>query len=93
MAIFLFEIRFSNKSEKALKKIDSKFLKKIIILFKKLEKNPVPAQEFDLRKITGTNETYRIRLSSFRVLYSIYWEKEIIRILKIERRKSRTYKF
>ncbi|MFH1587893.1 MAG: type II toxin-antitoxin system RelE/ParE family toxin [Candidatus Diapherotrites archaeon] len=89
----MFEIRFSSKAEKAYKKTNSKILQRIDILFKKIEKNPIPAQEFDLKKISGTDETYRIRLSSFRVLYSVYWEEKIIRILKIEKRKSSTYKF
>ena len=90
--ISLFELRFSNKSEKFLKKCDKKLKQRLKQLFEKLQHNPVPAREYDLRKLAGEKDTYRIRLSSYRITYCVYWENKIIRVLKIERRKKRTYK-
>lgn len=55
--------------------------------------NPVPARHFDLMKIAGEEDTYRIRLSSYRAVYAVYWEEKIIRVIKIEKRKGRTYRF
>jgi len=88
----LFEIRFSNKAEKAIKKTDTKLRKRLKKLFEKLAQNPVPAREYDLRKITGEEDTYRIRLSSFRATYTVYWKQKLIRVTKIKRRKEGTYK-
>lgn len=88
----MFEIRFSNKAEKAINKCDKKLRKRLKELFEKLSQNPVPAREYDLRKISGEEDTYRIRLSSFRITYTVYWEQKKIRIIKIERRKESTYK-
>ncbi|MDD5162945.1 MAG: type II toxin-antitoxin system RelE/ParE family toxin [Candidatus ainarchaeum sp.] len=88
----MFEVRFSNKAEKFLKKCDGKIRARLNELFLKLGQNPVPAKEFDLRKIAGETDTYRIRLSRYRATYCVYWEQKIIRVLKIERRKENTYK-
>ena len=88
----MFEVRFSNKAEKAINKSDRKLRKRLKKLFEKLKQNPVPAREYDLRKIAGEEDTYRIRLSSFRTTYTVYWEQKIIRVTKVERRKESTYK-
>ena len=88
----MFELRFSNKAEKFLKKCDGKLKLRLVDLFQKLMQNPVPAKEYDLKKIAGEENTYRIRLSSYRTTYFVDWEQKIIRILKIERRKESTYK-
>lgn len=88
----MFEIRFSNTSEKFIKKCDSKLKKRLQGLFEKLMFNPVPAKKYDLRKIAGEDNLYRIRLSSHRTIYSVYWEEKTIRLIKIERRKESTYK-
>ena len=88
----MFEVRLSNKAEKAINKCDKKLRKRLKELFETLAKNPVPAREYDLRKIAGEEDTYRIRLSSFRTTYTVYWEQKIIRVIKIERRKESTYK-
>ena len=88
----MFEARFSNKAEKFIGKSDKKLRQRLKQLFERLERNPVPAREYDLRKIAGEEDTYRIRLSRYRVTYCVYWEERVIRVLRIGRRKERTYK-
>lgn len=88
----MFEIRFSNKSEKFIKKCDEKIKQRLKEMFLRLQEAPVPAKEYDLKKISGKDDTYRIRLSRYRVTYSVFWEEKIIRVLFIERRHESTYK-
>jgi len=88
----LFEIRFSNQAEKAINKCDKKLKRRLKEFFETLKQNPVPAKEYDLKKIAGEEDTYRIRLSRFRTTYTIYWKQKIIRVIKIARRKESTYK-
>ena len=88
----MFEVRFSNKSEKFIKKCDEKLRQRLKELFLRLQEAPIPAKEYDLKKIGGKEDTYRIMLSSYRVTYSIFWEEKNIRILFIERRDESTYK-
>ncbi len=48
---------------------------------------------YDLRKVEGEQDTYRIRLSSHRAIYTVYWDEKTIRVTRIERRKGNTYDF
>ena len=64
------------------------------MLFETLEQSAVPATEYDIKKIdSGEFYTYRVRLSSYRVIYAVHWKDKIIRVIKIERKKDRTSKF
>ncbi len=89
----MFEVKFSNNAEKLIRKSDVKLRARLQELFQKIMYNPIPAKEYDLKKISGEKDTYRIRLSSYRIIYCVYWEEKTVRVLKIERRKDSTYKF
>jgi len=90
---FLFEVRLSKKAEKFVKKCDPKLRARLFEFFKVLEQNPVPSKEYDLKKIVGGEfDRYRVRLSSFRSVYTVYWNEKLIRVLKIERRDEHTYR-
>ncbi|MFH1443124.1 MAG: type II toxin-antitoxin system RelE/ParE family toxin, partial [Candidatus Micrarchaeota archaeon] len=65
---------------------------KLVKLFVIMKENPAPFREYDLIKLEGSGHSYRIRLSSFRILYEIYWNEKIVRITSIERRSETTYK-
>ncbi|MBN2067238.1 MAG: type II toxin-antitoxin system RelE/ParE family toxin [Candidatus Diapherotrites archaeon] len=90
--MFLFEVRFNNQPKKAIKKLDEKMKKRLHSLFLVLEIEPVPAKNFDLKKIAGSTETYRVRLGHFRVEYFVEWQSKTVFVLFVKRRKERTYK-
>ena len=77
--LLLFEVRFSNKAEKALNSCNEKLRNRLKELFFKLQDAPVPAREYDLKKISGTDDTYRIRFSSYRVTYTVFWGRKMCR--------------
>jgi len=90
----LFEVMLSGKSKKFIKGCDKKFSEILRETFHKLSENPVPAKDYNLKKIKGAESNrYRIRISNFRIIYRVLWNEKVVRILKIERRKDRTYKF
>ena len=88
---FLFLVLLSNKAEKQLKDIEKKMRKRIEELFEVLENAPVPAKEYDIRKIRGEANAYRIRLSRFRITYVVFWKDKAVRISKVEMRSESTY--
>jgi len=51
-----------------------------------LKTDPVPWREFDVKKIEGGENTYRIRVGDFRVVYFLDKANRTIHILKVERR-------
>jgi len=54
----LFELLFSNKSSKFVKNCDSQLKERLKQIFLILNKTPVPAKLFDLKKIAGIDDTY-----------------------------------
>ena len=88
----MFSVTFSNSAAKALRDVDSKLEARLKELFVCLSQNPVPAKEFGVKKLDGFDAVYRIRLSSHRVVYAVYWNEKVIRVSSIERRSETTYK-
>ena len=56
-----------------------------------LSQNPAPVPEYDVKKLAGLRDTYRIRIGEIRIEYRVDWEFERIGILAIEFR-VRSYK-
>ncbi len=53
-----------------------------------LQENPVPAEQFDIKKLQGTKDTFRARLGDVRMIYEIFWDQQRINVLVIERRET-----
>ncbi|MEK6942425.1 MAG: hypothetical protein AABW85_06215 [archaeon] len=87
-----FTIKAPKKIRKQIEPLDSKMKQRLDELFLVLKENPVPADLYDVEKISGSDYTYRIRLTQIRVIYDVLWKEKEIWPLKIERRKDRTYK-
>jgi len=87
-----FELKSSKRIVKSIEKLDRKTRLKLLDLFLRLKEKPVPASEFHVLKLSGSKNAYRIRLQNFRVIYDVYWKEKKIEILKVEKRKGRTYK-
>lgn len=62
-------------------------------LFTTLKVEPVPARPWDVKKIRGEGETYRVRVSSHRFIYRVLWAQMCIDVIRIVRRSDNTYDF
>ncbi len=47
----------------------------------------------DVRKVAGEENTFRIRIGKYRVVYKIAEKENKVRIVEIEQRDETTYKF
>lgn len=92
MIFLAFELKPSKRIKRQIEKVDRSIKLKLFDLFLKLKEKPVPAEEFNVVKISGSKNTYRIRIQKVRVLYDVYWKEKRIELLKVEKRKARTYK-
>lgn len=88
-----FVIKSSKKIEKQVEKLDNKIKQRLAILVLELKANPVPVKSYNVAKISGKQNRYRIRLGKIRVIYDIEWEEKTIELFKVERRKDSTYDF
>ena len=53
-----------------------------------LGRNPLPWRTWDIRKIRGEENTYRVRLNKYRIVYWVNWKAKGIVVLKVELRKK-----
>ncbi len=83
-----YEVLIHKKLAKNLKNIPTNHLEKFAELIEILKINPYPWKEFDLKKIEGSEDTYRIRFGKYRVTYYVEKKPKTIHVLKFEFRKK-----
>ena len=81
----MYELYIEHKAEKDLGKLPPQYFKLVVAKIKKLSYDPHPKGS---RKIIGTENFWRIRIGSYRVLYEIIESELTIRIYKIAHRKD-----
>ena len=84
----MFQVYRSGRAEKEFNKLEDGYRKRIEDMAKILETDPVPVKLYDVKKMRGLANTFRIRIGKIRILYGIYWEEKVIVIAKIEPRES-----
>jgi len=62
---------------KGLSDLGHELQEKVLEILEILGKNPIP-RSFDLKKLRGYEDTFRIRIGRIRIVYSIDWENERI---------------
>ena len=82
----MFKVVIHKRVNKKLKNLQKAHLKRFAEVIEILKTNPVPWKKFDVKKIEGEEDTYRIRIGEFRVIYFIDMANKTIHILKLEKR-------
>jgi mRNA interferase RelE/StbE len=81
----MYELLFSQIVQKQQKNIRRKDLEKIKTILLELKENPRPHH---CKKLSGSNQSYRIRFRYWRILYEIDDHKHIVTIYGILHRKE-----
>jgi mRNA interferase RelE/StbE len=84
-----YKIIWKKSAVKELKSIPKKNISQILSEVEILENNPYP---HGVKKISGSDHTYRIRIGDYRVIYSILNKILTIEIIRVGHRKE-VYKF
>ena len=92
MSMKEYNIEISPAAERDLKDLKSKLknFNDLVIVIDELLTNPRP---YGVRKVKGFSITFRVRFSSYRIIYDIYDKDKKIIILRIIKRDKSTYKF
>jgi mRNA interferase RelE/StbE len=87
-----YSIEISPAAERDLKDLKSKLknFNELVDVIDELSINPRPC---GIRKVKGFSITFRIRFSSYRIIYEIYDKEKKIIMLRIIKRDKSTYKF
>ncbi len=78
-----YSVRLKRSAEKDLRRIDKSRVPSIIAAIEKLEENPRPE---GCRKLVGSDNSYRIRIGDYRVIYLV---EDTVCIVEIERVRHR----
>ncbi len=80
-----FRIEFAKAAEKDLRVIDGRYIAKILEAIEELQDQPRPQ---GCKKLAGSQNTYRIRIGDYRVIYEIENNVLMILIVRIRHRKD-----
>jgi len=80
-----YKITWKKSAFQELKKIQNEYIPKIIDSVEKLSADPFPP---GVKKLSGSDKTFRIRVGNYRIIYEI--EKQIltIQIIRVRHRKD-----
>jgi mRNA-degrading endonuclease RelE of RelBE toxin-antitoxin system len=67
------------------------YARRVLLVLEALSQNPAPAPEYDVKKLAGMYDTYRIRIGQIRIEYQVDWVSKKISILAVDFR-GRAYK-
>ncbi|MDO8553328.1 MAG: hypothetical protein Q7S22_00845 [Candidatus Micrarchaeota archaeon] len=89
----MFEVYFGNKrANKDYEQLDQKTRDRINEFCELIKNVPVPFREYDIIKIVGRENSFRVRLGRHRMIYYVDELSHKIYIIKIELRDDSTYK-
>jgi len=82
----LFCVIAKNSVLKDLKKLQPKIKRRIRDLMLVLKADPIPYKKYDVKKLIGYENVFRIRMGKLRILYQIDWESRTIIVREIKPR-------
>jgi len=87
----LFKIKIKRGAVKSLERLPEHYRLKVLEILEKLKTNPIPYRDYDVKKLKGFEDTFRIRIGDIRVVYTINWGFKTI-IIHFIGYRERAYK-
>lgn len=84
----MFKVLLSSRAKKELDNFEEKYRNRIARLFEILSFDPVPAKLFDVRKLEGADDAFRIRIGRIRIVYAVVWQNKDVIIARIGLREN-----
>lgn len=79
----MFYVELSRRARKEFNSLNDEKIRKVL---EHLKLDPVPAKFYDIRKLEGSRDSFRIRIGKVRILYTIIWNDKVILVSRIEKR-------
>ena len=81
-----YRVKIKNSAQKEIRKLPSKELRdKVVGIINNLYTNLLPDES---KKIKGSNNIYRIRQGTYRVIYQIYKSELLIIVIRVRHRRD-----
>jgi len=76
----LFKVRVKRRAVRTLERLPKDYRLRVLEVLDKLRTNPLPFRDYDIKKLKGFEDTFRIRLGDIRIVYTIDWSSKIITV-------------
>lgn len=80
-----YKIEWKRSAARELRKLPREAVSRILQAVEELSADPYPT---GVRKLVGSEQTYRIRVGDYRVVYSVFSSTLIIQIIRVGHRKD-----
>lgn len=84
----VYEVLIHRNVLKSLRDAPENVRRKFEELVEELKFNPVPSEKFDIKKLKGRENTFRVRLGEYRVIYELHRKKLLILVVKFGKREN-----
>ena len=82
----MYRVFYHKQVIKFLKKQDKNIVQKIINCFDDIKCNPKNFLNYDIKSLKGFEHKYRLRVSKYRVVFSIIDDELLIEVIKVDSR-------
>ena len=80
-----YQIEWKKTALRELKRLDRQVVPRIVAAVESLSSDPLPS---GIRKLQGSQRTYRMRMGDYRVIYELYESRLVIEIVRVRHRKD-----
>ncbi len=80
-----YQIEWNRSARKELEKLPRQVLIRVLEAIDRLAFDPF---HIGTRKLVGSEQTYRVRVGEYRILYDVYHETLIVQIIRVKHRKD-----
>lgn len=81
----MYEVLLERRAERDLRRLSAEIFHRVVAEIKELAQTPRPP---GCRKLTGSENDYRVRVGDYRILYEINDEDRMVRILRVGHRRE-----
>jgi mRNA interferase RelE/StbE len=74
------------KAESEVKKLPENYQRRALELFHDLASDPVPRTGYDIVRMEGRVDVFRIRIGNIRIVYQVDWSRKLVIILRVAAR-------
>ncbi|MBM3183620.1 MAG: type II toxin-antitoxin system RelE/ParE family toxin [Chloroflexi bacterium] len=79
------EVYLERAAEQDLKRLSSENFRRVISHIAELHQNPRPS---GCRKITGSQNDWRLRVGNYRIIYEVDDKANVVRIMRVRHRRE-----
>ena len=84
----MYKVELHREAAKEVEELPSEIKKRIVEVLIFLQENPYPYRKYDLKKIKGFSNVYRIRVGKYRITYYASDKSKRIFVLEVKHRSE-----